>query len=299
MGSSPRMRGAREALKRRARRSGIIPAYAGSTVPGRRARPRRRIIPAYAGSTWRGRLARRRTRDHPRVCGEHDQWGSLTEHRMGSSPRMRGALLARESPRVQAGIIPAYAGSTAARWRPPTTAWDHPRVCGEHCALLSQSLPVPGSSPRMRGALEPCRVAALRPGIIPAYAGSTRRRASGSAPRRDHPRVCGEHSRWAATRCARWGSSPRMRGAQVRPAPRGGAGGIIPAYAGSTSSRRCRRASRDHPRVCGEHPAAAYTLADLEGSSPRMRGAPAQRHEHRQQRGIIPAYAGSTHPQSW
>ena len=172
-GSSPRMRGAREALKRRARRSGITPAYAGSTVPGRRARPRRRIIPAYAGSTWRGRLARRRTRDHPRVCGEHDQWGSLTEHRMGSSPRMRGAQGPKNGRRKPPGIIPAYAGSTPRTSSSASRTGDHPRVCGEHVVSFRSHPRRVGSSPRMRGALLARESPRVQAGIIPAYAGST------------------------------------------------------------------------------------------------------------------------------
>ena len=77
---------------------------------------RHRIIPAYAGSTGTPRRARLPTRDHPRVCGEHLVMLFLTPLKTGSSPRMRGApgagLLCRGSRR----IIPAYAGSTPARW---------------------------------------------------------------------------------------------------------------------------------------------------------------------------------------
>ena len=275
MGSSPRMRGAQ------GQKTG------GGSRPG--SSPRMRGAPPRTSSSAS------RTGDHPRVCGEHVVSFRSHPRRVGSSPRMRGALLARESPRVQAGIIPAYAGSTTPRARRFRCRRDHPRVCGEHCALLSQSLPVPGSSPRMRGALEPCRVAALRPGIIPAYAGSTRRRASGSAPRRDHPRVCGEHRVLKYGRWPREGSSPRMRGARADGVARDVGERIIPAYAGSTwhppsSAFPCW----DHPRVCGEHSRWAATRCARWGSSPRMRGAPPREGGGVPGRGIIPAYAGST-----
>ena len=236
------------------------------------------IIPAYAGSTllWIPLLPA--ARDHPRVCGEH------------------GARDVRIPAR--AGIIPAYAGSTSSSISKPTRApgssprmrgapiatvskalaqLDHPRVCGEH----SKGSPATG---RLQG-------------IIPAYAGSTllspshQHNALGSSPRMrgarapgaacrqprwDHPRVCGEHS---------------FHGPQlVRVA------WIIPAYAGSTaltwsvvatragSSPRMRGApiccvsdvplTRDHPRVCGEHPSELMLITTPDG--------------------IIPAYAGST-----
>ena len=93
---------------------GIIPAYAGSTLPMvARQRPRHGIIPAYAGSTSISRLS------------------IFTG--LGSSPHTRGApdrlsrfsFLPRDHPRirgehgvapfvgtVETGIIPAYAGST-------------------------------------------------------------------------------------------------------------------------------------------------------------------------------------------
>ena len=55
--------------------------------------------------------------------------------------------------------------------------------------------------------------------------------------------------------------------------------GIIPAYAGSTSfGVAAEWAVWDHPRVCGEHYAAAVKTKSVKGSSPRMRGALVHRH---------------------
>ena len=91
------------------------------------------------------------------------------------------------------------------------------------------------------------------------------------------------------------GSSPRMRGAR-----RGLHGlklcaGIIPAYAGSTKVWvKLMPVRRDHPRVCGEHHVQVHAGARLQGSSPRMRGAPAVFDALQDKAGIIPAYAGST-----
>ena len=91
-GSSPRMRGALELFKGRPSDTGIIPAYAGSTL-------------ATDHPGWY-------TADHPRVCGEHrlNATGPLVGY--GSSPRMRGAPSINQQLESLGRIIPAYAGST-------------------------------------------------------------------------------------------------------------------------------------------------------------------------------------------
>ena len=71
--------------------------------------------------------------------------------------------------------------------------------------------------------------------------------------------------------------------------------GIIPAYAGSTVEKALIvPPPRDHPRVCGEHSSRSEPRRLCPGSSPRMRGAPCRQVRRPHQRGIIPAYAGST-----
>ena len=134
-------------------------------------------------------------------------------------------------------------------------------------------------------------------GIIPAYAGNT----SGCPRRNRSHRGSSPHTRgtpdcYARSAC-RCGDHPRIRGEHARHAREiHHEVGIIPAYAGSTldpSSRvdfaggssphtrgaPCRAATgrpspRDHPRIRGEHHAAAPLLRPVAG--------------------IIPAYAGST-----
>ena len=91
------------------------------------------------------------------------------------------------------------------------------------------------------------------------------------------------------------GSSPRMRGARCGLHEEELGSGIIPAYAGSTPTARARPTpTRDHPRVCGEHCVLCGSNFSALGSSPRMRGAQPARPAHAHDRGIIPAYAGST-----
>ena len=134
---------------------------------------------------------------------------------MGSSPHTRGT-----PPRPRSSS---------------TTAWDHPRIRGEHCASCSSCAPIQG--------------------IIPAYAGNT------SA-------ACRSWSRQS-------GSSPHTRGTRYHGASNEAVGGIIPAYAGNTfacvfafaalagssphtrGTRTCSQSTvfwpGDHPRIRGEH----------------------------------------------
>ena len=51
----------------------------------------RRIIPAYAGSTRPGRCRPVRRQDHPRIRGEHAGLDGPAEWAEGSSPHTRGA----------------------------------------------------------------------------------------------------------------------------------------------------------------------------------------------------------------
>ena len=174
------------------------------------------------------------------------------------------------------GIIPAYAGSTHIQtWK----GWS-----GN------------GSSPHTRGAQVDELFAVRDSRIIPAYAGST------PSVRR-------------ATR-ARRGSSPHTRGALHYPRQGHDPPGIIPAYAGSTASLITRTSpAPDHPRIRGEHrtqfpgvqvavgssphtrgarPDSCASGRPAAGSSPHTRGAQTNGGESIAEKGIIPAYAGST-----
>ena len=214
---------------------------------------------------------------------------------LGSSPRMRGALAHDAAVVPAVGIIPAYAGSTFSHCSKLLVLRDHPRVCGEHFCAGSMRAYDPGSSPRMRGALAGISGITFRCGIIPAYAGSTGTSPASRRRPRDHPRVCGEHFQSSSSAFSAAGSSPRMRGARARDRRHLLVRGIIPAYAGSTWLPQGNgSAVTDHPRVCGEHEPYPPSPEMEQGSSPRMRGAPASLKSERFSAGIIPAYAGST-----
>ena len=91
------------------------------------------------------------------------------------------------------------------------------------------------------------------------------------------------------------GSSPLTRGAHSLDELPEVAGGIIPAYAGSTELLLSNAwDARDHPRLRGEHRESALPENHVLGSSPLTRGARVHCEAHGLGCGIIPAYAGST-----
>ena len=193
-------------------------------------------------------------RDHPRIRGEHTQWGSSAVGVSGSSPHTRGARFCAP-PRLQPhGIIPAYAGSTRTRRRPRRSRADHPRIRGEHAVDRGVRRRIRGSSPHTRGARRPpiSRIAPV--GIIPAYAGSTSVCRTKRMLSWDHPRIRGEHARDPEGRLLKRGSSPHTRGARPPGASARSGRRIIPAYAGSTPMVSVSISfSADHPRIRGEH----------------------------------------------
>ena len=171
------------------------------------------IIPADAGSTMKLDTMPSVIWDHPRGCGEHVSTTLRVAALVGSSPRMRGAHRCEHPGRHNRRIIPADAGSTRNAWPHQSGPGDHPRGCGEHAAPGQGHGRVPGSSPRMRGALSQVERRRRHARIIPADAGSTPGSTSPPMSTGDHPRGCGEHYGWAGGVDLSEGSSPRMRGA--------------------------------------------------------------------------------------
>ena len=170
-------------------------------------------------------------------------------------------------------FIPAYAGNTAQLRieRPQPTV--HPRVCGEHDFSPRHAYSIDGSSPRMRGTLDPQRGSPLVGRFIPAYAGNTPAPAFARTATPVHPRVCGEHNAVPKHAVAVTGSSPRMRGTQENGRTECKERRFIPAYAGNTlSSALGISIEAVHPRVCGEHRNQRAARHFPNGSSPRMRG---------------------------
>ena len=171
---------------------------------------------------------------------------------------------------------------------------EHLHSCGEHNPTGLAIIIKMGSSPRLQGTLV-APVAERPHGIISACAGSTCRGNSCAAAGGGHPRMRGEHAPLARLRAVVEGSSPHPRGAPVRH-PRGRPeGGIIPAYAGSTSNLPPHLVTfGDHPRMRGEHLQPDLAGGKMTGSSPHARGAHVVPGVRAREDGIIPACAGST-----
>ena len=126
------------------------------------------------------------------MCGE--QVASATVHGLveGSSPRVRGTDGGGLIYDAGQGIIPACAGNRP-EWHPHEEyLGDHPRVCGEQDICDPTHIKYKGSSPRVRGTVEPGTWTNEDMGIIPACAGNRDQQQYLETLPRDHPRVCGE-----------------------------------------------------------------------------------------------------------
>ena len=157
------------------------------------------------------------------------------------------------------------------------------------------SSPATGSSPRMRG--KPTFLTLDLPAarLIPAHAGKTPSRFLSSASKRAHPRACGENSDPPFSTLWIKGSSPRMRGKHAGGVTAEGGLGLIPAHAGKTCGPAAGWSGAGaHPRACGENAESNLALAQLEGSSPRMRGKPSRVATRSLRDRLIPAHAGKT-----
>ena len=193
-GSPPRMRGKRRVCRAGCHKHGITPADAGKTQ-----------VLADGGNT---------DEDHPRGCGENDDFLRCFGGLNGSPPRMRGKLFCHSLISSAYRITPADAGKTRRQQELPLLSRDHPRGCGENRLRLW------------------ILIATAR--ITPADAGKTCKRKLNRGCWRDHPRGCGENTLLKTYRSMQAGSPPRMRGKPAADAARKVAERITPADAGKT-----------------------------------------------------------------
>ena len=192
-------------------------------------------------------------------------------------------------------LIPAGAGSTANQCTKTLTATAHPRWRGEHFPEDYQQILKWGSSPLARGA-PGGEVAYLMPlRLIPAGAGSTESNDPEPKITTAHPRWRGEHRSMSPCTKSFPGSSPLARGAQTLPRTPKCRRGLIPAGAGSTSSRlKTVSGGSAHPRWRGEHTRKSCGVRISRGSSPLARGARMASGIKQGVQRLIPAGAGST-----
>ena len=212
---------------------GSSPRVRGTPWYWSRASCRTRIIPACAGNAGYVAFRGGERADHPRVCGEREEWPAYGPKVFGSSPRVRGTRTGDMEPRGKNRIIPACAGNAPAQRGARRRESDHPRVCGERIDERPIAFVVVGSSPRVRGTpgTHTHRRAAVR--IIPACAGNAIAPLFASSRSADHPRVCGERHLRDTGDDVTDGSSPRERGTPLRRHAAARGTRIIPACAGN------------------------------------------------------------------
>ena len=251
--------------------------------------------PACAGSTWSGAAISSPPRDHPRLRGEHYRRNRTGPDAAGPPPPARGARSTAAPPSLAGGTTPACAGSTSSTARTPRSSRDHPRLRGEHPSMHAFWSGCMGPPPPARGARGPRRRGLPAHGTTPACAGSTSAPWCSTWPRRDHPRLRGEHLTPEHFHKLTEGPPPPARGAPVGGRVWVDMEGTTPACAGSTSCQGEGGAPpRDHPRLRGEHVTTPRYTKRVMGPPPPARGAPLQDAEQHRATGTTPACAGST-----
>ena len=190
----PRMRGEHgPSVDRSCVLIGSSPHARGAPPGARHADLDARLIPACAGSTPWWWSCRRCRPAHPRMRGEHRTAPNTPVTTHGSSPHARGEPTGPVPVPHRGRLIPACAGSTRRARLPPGGAWAHPRMRGEHSGANHFTAVCSGSSPHARGAQHGAEHPGDDPRLIPACAGSTRRRTMTGCEPAAHPRMRGEH----------------------------------------------------------------------------------------------------------
>ena len=212
-------------------------------------------------------------RVYPRVCGGAPVTTDLEDLHTGLSPRVRGSPHRPSALWTLHGSIPACAGEPGNQSPYKSPIGVYPRVCGGAAVMKSESEPVPGLSPRVRGSPLTLLVAVHQIGSIPACAGEPGYAYENACTRRVYPRVCGGAGSTNDLSERRKGLSPRVRGSRYCEALGDTSQGSIPACAGEPCrTRRRPPASRVYPRVCGGAMLTSEGCEHAQGLSPRVRG---------------------------
>ena len=232
---------------------------------------------------------------HPRSRGENWQWIAGIATEVGSSPLTRGKPGRQLAGLTRQRLIPAHAGKTFGSDLRSSVAGAHPRSRGENRAASSRASPASGSSPLTRGKPSAPTCAAAWPGLIPAHAGKTSRRAFRSRQTWAHPRSRGENARSLVELLSVMGSSPLTRGKQAGLEIAAVVKRLIPAHAGKTFSGTLKlHCDRAHPRSRGENLPTEGSNDEAAGSSPLTRGKRSPLIRALQAHRLIPAHAGKT-----
>ena len=275
-GAHPRSRGENSAPATATRRpSGSSPLTRGKPFTDSGTAAPEGLIPAHAGKTGSIILQARRVEAHPRSRGENVYQVRKSVGVRGSSPLTRGKHRFCFCDSGEQGLIPAHAGKTALRARPPRGFRAHPRSRGENVATERRVRDARGSSPLTRGKRAARSSSRSRRGLIPAHTGKTFLPPGDCWRVGAHPRSRGENFQHHAPICRDEGSSPLTRGKlSGRCLGRFGPG-LIPAHAGKTINEpRFKYSVRAHPRSRGENNFLGSIFRAHPGSSPLTRGKP-------------------------
>ena len=186
---------------------------------------------------------------------------------------MRGRLTRSTRKKAWIRLIPASAGQTDRYRSHRCRRTAHPRECGADDLIEKQGALGEGSSPRVRGRPRVRGLWRNCGGLIPASAGQTALRWPSWLREGAHPRECGADVAKLSGNRGFLGSSPRVRGRQLRWTLDNLLRGLIPASAGQTSHGGVDEALFGaHPRECGADHAVAGCQSVPRGSSPRVRG---------------------------
>ena len=253
------------------------------------------LIPAHAGKTRRGRGTACWRRAHPRSRGENSSDATPAKDSVGSSPLTRGKRGAEARPPGGHRLIPAHAGKTKVEGLVGVAdLGSSPLTRGKRWHGASDRLGR-GLIPAQRGKPRRDEAPSNRSGLIPAHAGKTSARGWPRCACAAHPRSRGENVAYARTQLRRRGSSPLTRGKPYRGRCGPSRGGLIPAHAGKTPSRRsCRALPGAHPRSRGENHFSNLSVGCWLGSSPLTRGKHDAANLADRLNRLIPAHAGKT-----
>ena len=195
----------------------------------------KRLTPAFAGTTTRTPRRFRRSAAHPRVRGDHPPSGLYRFGDAGSPPRSRGPRGSYAGDLREQRLTPAFAGTTS-QLRPVSRGpRAHPRVRGDHVEVAVVADEYGGSPPRSRGPLPAGTHPGRRPGLTPAFAGTTSGVPAVECRSEAHPRVRGDHFLGLAHPRLHGGSPPRSRGPPLVLRPGRRRLGLTPAFAGTTT----------------------------------------------------------------
>ena len=217
--------------------SGLSPLARGRPRAGGSGHRRSGTIPARAGTTARVILARAPMPDYPRSRGDDAMDPMSPVSTDGLSPLARGRRPDHHRSLPRTRTIPARAGTTKARRFRHHRMEDYPRSRGDDLASTRRLQTHVGLSPLARGRLCPGIEARRAARTIPARAGTTWRPQGATRPMWDYPRSRGDDRVSAMEYEGEGGLSPLARGRPGSGRCEDDGCGTIPARAGTTRSR--------------------------------------------------------------